>query len=89
MKLNYNKIIEKAKKHFEKYGRSEEFVELENKVAATLDAELIYLFALKVEGANIQKLQTAMALTGSWEFARLFAWNVQEADVMYLCGPIM
>ena len=52
-----------ANEYFEKNGRTEKFIQLENFIISTKNAYFIRNFALKVEGSDINKLTDEIIAT--------------------------
>lgn len=72
----YN-LIKQATQEFEKNGRSEDFVKMENKLIRIGKPIQIYFFARYAKGANIKKLQKVMWDKATLEECFYFAYYVK------------
>lgn len=75
------KLVKQANSIFKLFGKCKEFVDLQNDVINSQNPELIYMFAVGVEGADIPALQKALQETCSLKYMLKFAQEVKDADV--------
>lgn len=86
--MNILEIIDKANECYKNYGRTDEFIKMEDEIVASEDPTFIYLFALKVNGADIAKFTDAIIATKNVEHISRFARSVDGADVDRLSNAI-
>ena len=87
--MDIEKICEVANEYFEKNGRTEKFIQLENFIISTKNAYFIRNSALKVEGSDINKLTDEIIATKKAEYIFYFAKDINRADVNKLTEAII
>ncbi len=88
MEKEFENLIKKANSIYTLFGDCKEFQDLQNQVISGQNPELIRLFAERVEGANVEKLQEALQETRNLKNLYEFAKNVKGADVAKICNVV-
>ncbi|MFQ6724464.1 MAG: hypothetical protein ACLRFE_03965 [Clostridia bacterium] len=75
------KNIERSNEIYETEGRSDSFVEVEEKVIDSNKISLLYFFARYSKGADIKRLQQIVLEKGNMEIGYYFVCNVPGAEI--------
>lgn len=81
-------IVKIANEYYATYGRTDKFIQLEDKIIATKKAENIYIFARDVKDADIAKLGDGIILTRNAEWIYKFAHCINGANKYRLAGAM-
>lgn len=82
-------IVKIANEYYATYGRTDKFIQLEDKIIATKKAENIYIFARDVQDAYIGKFCDGIISTENAEYIFCFARDVKDADIAKLGDGII
>lgn len=77
--MDIDKVVGQVNKYYEKHGRDENYVMVEDSILKINDPYDIYVYARDAQGADIEKCRAAIINLGNYKYVVMLGQDVQNA----------